>query len=149
MMCQAITNCVPPATYQMQVQTQQHIQSQNQNWKNNNGGGQENGRGKNRSKRKINRNGGNGGNDGHSWDPVNTNSNSGRGQQQRPWRRHLTTGHFIDAKNIKAFNNDNNCWTHGGKIANNHTSRTCNKQHPSGMYNANTTRQNMMGGNPK
>ena len=39
MMCQAMTNFVPPPTYQIPVQTQQQMQSQHQNWKNNNGGG--------------------------------------------------------------------------------------------------------------
>ena len=50
---------------------------------------------------------------------------------------------------IKAFNKDHYCWTHSGNIANDHTSRTCSKQHTSGMHNANATRQNMMGGNHK
>ena len=109
MMCQAMTNRVPPATYQMMFQSQQQKQSQHQIWKNSNGIGQENGRGNNRAKSKGNRNGGNRGNDGNSWNPGNTNSNSGGGQQQRPARRHLATGKFIDPKNIKAFNNDNYC----------------------------------------
>ena len=141
MMCQATTNRVPPATYQMLFQQQQQMQIQHKSWKNINGGGQENGRGNNRAKRKGNHNGGNGGNDGNSWNPGNANSNTGGGQQQRPWRRHLTTGQFIDPKNIKAFNNDNYCWTHGGNIANDHTSQTCKKQRPSGMHNANSTRK--------
>ena len=101
MMCQAMTNCTPPTTYKMPFQAQQQMQSQHQNWKNNNGGGQENGRGNNRAKRKGNRNSGNRGNDGNSWNPGNANSKSGGGQQQRPWRHHLTTGQFIDPKNIK------------------------------------------------
>ena len=149
MMCQAMTNCTPPPTYKMPFQAQQQMQSQHQNWKNNNGGGQENGRGNNRAKRKGNRNSGNRGNDGNSWNPGNANSKSGGGQQQQPWRHHLTTGKFIDPKNIKAFKNDKYCWTHGVSTANDHTNRTCNIQHASGMHNANATRQNMMGGNPK
>ena len=149
MMCQYMTNRTTPPTYQMSFQTQQQIQSQHQNWKNNNGGGQKNGRGSYRGKRKVNRNGGNVGSDGNSWNPGNANSNSGGEQQQRQCRRHLTTRPFIDPKNIKDFKNANYCWTHGGNIANDHTSRTCSRQHPSGMHNANATRQNMMGGNPK
>ena len=149
MMCQAMTNRVPPATYKMPFKPQQQMKIQHQIWKDSNGGGQENGRGNNRAKRKVNCDGGNGGNDGKSWNIGNANSNSGGVQQQRPWRRHLTTGQFIDPKNIKSFNNDNYCWTHRGNIANNHTSQTCNKQHPSGMHNANATRQNMMGRNTK
>ena len=116
---------------------------------NSNGVGQENGRGNNIAKRKVNRNSSNGGNDGNIPKKGNTNSNSGGGQQQRQWRRNLTTGQFIDPQKIKYFNNDNYCWTHGGKIANDHTSRTCKKHHPSGMHNANATKQNIMGRNPK
>ena len=40
MMCQAMTNRVPPATYQIPFQQQQQMQSQHQIWKNKNGGGQ-------------------------------------------------------------------------------------------------------------
>ena len=123
----------------MPFQTQQHMHIQHQNWKNNNRGGKDNGRGSYRGKRKGNRNGGNGGNDGNSWNPGNANNNSGGGQQHQPWRRHLTTGKFIDPKNINAFNNDKYCWTNGGNIANDHTSQTCSRQHPSGMHNANAT----------
>ena len=36
MMCQAMTNRVPPATYQMPFQPQQQMQSQHQSWKNSN-----------------------------------------------------------------------------------------------------------------
>ena len=125
------------------------MQSQHQHWKNNNGGGQENGRGSYKGNRKGKHNGGNGGNDGNSWNPGNANRNSGGGQKQRPWRRHRTTVQFVDPKIIKAFNNYNYCWTHKSNIANYHTSWTCSRQHQSGMHNANTTRQNMMGGNPK
>ena len=125
------------------------MQSQHQNYKNNDWGGQGNVRSSYRGKRKGNRNGGNGGNYGNSWNPGNSIRNYGGEQKQRPWRRYLNTGPFIDAKDIKDFNNDNYCWTHGGNIANDHTSRTCSKQHPSGMHNFNATQQNMMGGNPK
>ena len=47
-MCQAMTNCVPPPTYQIPFQTKQQMQSQYQNWKNNDRGGQGNGRGNHR-----------------------------------------------------------------------------------------------------
>ena len=80
MRCQAMTNRVPTATYQMPFQLQQQMQSQQQSWKNSNGGGQENGRGNNRAKRKGNHNGGKGGNDRNSSNPGNTNRNSGGGQ---------------------------------------------------------------------
>ena len=148
-MCQAMTNRTPPPKYQMPFQTQQQMQSQQQKWENNNRGGQGNGLSSYRGKRKGNRNGGNGVNNENSWNLGNTNSNSGRGQQQRPWRLHLTTGQFIDPKKIKAFKNDSYCWKHGGNIANDRTSRICSIHHPSGMHNANATRQNMMGGNRK
>ena len=39
-MCQAMTNRVPPATYQIPFQPQQQMQSHHQSWKNSNGGGQ-------------------------------------------------------------------------------------------------------------
>ena len=146
MMCQDMNNCTPPPTYQMIFQTQQQMQSQHQSSKYIDGGGQGNGCSSYRGKRKGNLNCGNGGNYRNSFNPENKNSNLSRGKQHRPWRRHLTTVKFIDPKNIKAFNNDNYCWTHGGKIANNHTIQTCSKQHPSGMHNANATRKNMMGG---
>ena len=107
MIFQAMTNHVPSATYQMPFQPKKQMQSQHQSWKNSNGSGQGNGRGKYRTKRKGNRNGGNRGNDGNSSNPGNANSNSCGGQQQQPWRRHITTEQLIDPKNIKAFNNDN------------------------------------------
>ena len=82
MMCQDMTNCTHPPTYQMPFQTQQQMQSQNKNWKNNDGGGQGNGRGSYRGKRKGNHNSGNGSNEGKSWNPGNANINSSGGQQQ-------------------------------------------------------------------
>ena len=130
----------------MPFQPQQQMHIQKKNWNNNGGGGQVNGRGKYKEKKRNNRNGGNGG---KNWNTGNGNNNSGGGQQQRLWMRHLTTGKSIDPKNTKALNNDNYCWTHGGKIANENTSRTCSQQQPSGMHNVNATRQNMMGGKPK
>ena len=46
-------------------------------------------------------------------------------------------------------NNDNYCWTHGHNVADDHTSATCNRPHPSGMHQRGATKYNTMGGNPK
>ena len=50
---------------------------------------------------------------------------------------------------IKARNNDNYCWTHGHNLADDHTSTTCTRPHPSGMHQRGATKYNTMGGNPK
>ena len=144
-----MTDRAPPPTYQMPFQPQQQMHIQKKNWNNNGGGGQVNGRGKYKEKKRNNRNGGNVGNGGKSWSPGNVNNNSRGGHKQLPWIRHLTTGQSINPNNIKAFKNENYCWTHCGNISNKHTSRTCSQQHPSGMHNINATRNNMMGVNPK
>jgi hypothetical protein len=49
--------------------------------------------------------------------------------------------------NAKYYNNTNYCWSHGGDIANEHMSHTC--QRPAAGHNPHATRGNTMGGNPK
>ena len=114
-------------------------------WNQNNNGGRRNGRRNNNNSRRNNNQRNNSG-----WNP--NQQNQGQRQQarwqQRPWPCLLATGQPINPLNIKTFNNDNYCWTHGHNIANNHTSATCRTPHPSGLHQYGATKRNMMGGNP-
>ena len=113
-----------------------------QQQQNNGGGGGGGGRGRRNNRRNRN----NGG-----WNPTGglQQQQQQQSQDQSTWPRLLATGQPVDPKNIKQFNNDNYCWTHGHNLSDGHTSATCTRRHPSGLHNPMATKANTMGGNPK
>jgi len=79
----------------------------------------------------------------------------GGGRAGRNGGRGTTGGRYQQAaqqlptvpSNIKRFENNNYCWTHGCDVNDNHTSMTCERQAPG--HNIYATRANPMGGNMK
>ena len=130
---QNLTSANAQLQQQMQMMSMQLANmansSQQQQWQPPNGQGGYSGGGNGKKKKKKRAGGANG------W--------TGYGQQQQPGQQ---SGQRDRPANVKNYNNNNFCWTHGHDVADMHTSMSCKNPHCNHQVNA--TKQNPMGGNP-